>query len=55
MFSLYKHALINRVLPNQDNEPASIIKAMHVLKYFSDQLARDTVSTIVNNVHHGAP
>lgn len=28
---------------------------MQVLQFFSDQLARDTVSTIVNNVHHGAP
>jgi hypothetical protein len=31
-----------------------MVKAIQILSMFRDKLARDTVSTIVNNMHHGS-
>ncbi len=55
-FLQFKSALLNKVLPTTEsqNDPQQMAKTIQILACFPNKLAKESVTTIVSNLHHGS-
>ena len=55
-FVQFKSALLGKVLPTTEsqNDPHQMAKTIQILACFPTKLAKESVDTIVNNLHHGS-
>ncbi len=55
-FIQFKSVLLSKVLPTSEsqNDPQQMAKAIQILSCFPNNLAKESITTIVSNLHHGS-